>query len=187
MNSETSSNRQPSQSLIRLSVSSKSSSQRRRRSTHDSFTYRLFSKCSSQSNDNEIFATISRKTSQSIRVTRMLVLVSTCFLILNAPAHLCVIALKIYINIDTPILNEPIKFDHYQQINNVSFINETISSLQHEHILEDQITIHLFYTAVLLTQFISYVSYSINFFLYSFSGINFRTSLKQLMNKSQRH
>ncbi len=180
MNSETSSNPQPSQSAFRLSVSSKPSSKYKRRSSYDSFTDRLSCKISSQSNENEVIARISTRTSQSIRVTRMLVLVSTCFLILNAPAHLCVIALKIYTSIDTPTSNE--------HINNVSFIteNSNISLSQNGHIIEDQITIHLIYMAVLLTQLIAYASYSINFFLYSFSGIAFRTSLRQLIKKFQR-
>jgi len=182
MNSETSSNPQPSQSAFRLSVSSKPSSKYKRRSSYDSFTDRLSCKISSQSNENEVIARISTRTSQSIRVTRMLVLVSTCFLILNAPAHLCVIALKIYTitSIDTSIINE--------HMNNITFINgnSNMSLSQNEHIIEDQIAIHLFYMAVLLTQLIAYASYSINFFLYSFSGIAFRTNLRQLIKKFQR-
>jgi hypothetical protein len=191
MNSETSSNLQPSRSVFRLSVSSKHSLRNKRRSLYDSFTYHPFVKASSQSNENELIASITARTSQSIRVTRMLILVSTCFLILNAPAHLCVIALKIYTSINTPdtaLLNENTKYDYYHQINNGSSTNETIISLLvHEHVLEDQITIHLFYMAVSLTQLIAYASYSINFFLYSFSGIAFRTSLRQLINKFREH
>jgi hypothetical protein len=126
----------------------------------------------------------------------MLILVSTCFLLLNAPAHLCVIALKIYTTITDPTITETIQLnDHSQQINNQTktFVFDTfhngttLSSIQHEGVLEDQITIHIFYMAVSLTQWIAYASYSINFFLYSFSGMNFRTNLRQLIKKFQRH
>ncbi|CAF3102940.1 unnamed protein product, partial [Rotaria sp. Silwood2] len=66
--------------------------------------------------------------------------------------------------------------------------NKTIlSSFQHDGIIEDQITIHVFYMAILLTQSIADVSYSVNFFLYSFSGIAFRINLKRSINTFQRH
>ncbi|CAF1517932.1 unnamed protein product [Rotaria magnacalcarata] len=60
-----------------------------------------------------IFSRTSARTCQSIRVTRMLVLVSTCFLILKAPAHLGVIALKIYTSIDAPVFNDHSGIDLY--------------------------------------------------------------------------
>jgi len=121
----------------------------------------------------------------------MLVLVSTCFLILNAPAHLSLIAVKIYLYI-----NEHPVSDYDQQTKYLIFNNETSNrinndtistSIQHGAILEDEITIHLLYMAVTLTQLIAYSSYSINFFLYSFSGINFRASLRKLIEKFRRH
>ncbi len=184
MNFETSSNQPP----FSPSVLSKPSSQNPRRLSHDSLIYRLSGKSSSPSNDTEVVTSISTRTSQSIRVTRMLVLVSTCFLILNAPAHLCVIALKIYTSINTPTSIEHINQTNIVITNSNRTNNETLTSLLHsELILEDQITIHLFYMAVLLTQLIAYASYSINFFLYSFSGIAFRTSLRQLLEKFRRH
>jgi hypothetical protein len=177
MNFDSSPKLRKAHTVYRLSVGSKPSSHRQRHSSNDSFIYRFSGKSSSQSNDNEFVATISTRTSQSIRVTRMLVLVSTCFLILNAPAHICVIALKIYTSIDSPISTEHIKPEE--------IFNET--STENLPILEDRLTPHLLYIAVCLTQWIAYASYSLNFFLYSFSGIAFRTSLRQLINKLRRH
>jgi len=137
---------------------------------------------------------------QSIRVTRMLVLVSTCFLILNAPAHLCVIAMKIYTGMESQVFNEHAELDHFKQSKNLTnnqlknfvFIetNNNKTIIENEHIsshdidiIDDQILIHLLYIAVLLTQLISYASYSINFFLYSYSGITFRTSFRKFFIK----
>ena len=126
-----------------------------------------------------MFATITTRTSQSIRVTRMLVLVSSCFLILNAPAHICVIALKIYSTMDAPTSVDSF-IPHHNE-------TSTISSLEHSATVEDDLTPHLLYMAVYFTQWIAYASYSINFFLYSFSGIAFRTSLRQLVYKCRKH
>lgn len=122
----------------------------------------------------------------------MLVLVSTCFLLLNAPAHLCIIALKFYTHLTTPILNEHNELTYYQPVKNLTkehfvFSDDMYNRTTNGTIMEDEITIHLFYIAVLLTQSISYASYSINFFLYSFSGIAFRTSLRQIIAKLRRH
>ncbi|CAF0955765.1 unnamed protein product [Rotaria sordida] len=139
------------------------------------------------------------QTTQSIRVTRMLVLVSTCFLILNAPAHLFIIALKIYTIIDLPVYDENTELDKLKQITNLTnnqmknfvFIqNKNYTTSENKHLLtydtnmpDDQIIVHILYLAVLLTQLISYASYSINFFLYSFIGGAFRTRMRQLFNK----
>jgi hypothetical protein len=130
----------------------------------------------------------------------MLVLVSTCFLILNAPAHFCVIAMKIYTRIESQVYSEHVELENFKQTKNLTnnqlknfvFIptnNDTkhISSSDDIDVVDDQILIHLFYIAVLLTQLISYASYSINFFLYSYSGIIFRTSLRQFFNKLRKH
>lgn len=170
---ETPTNPRISQSISRSMVSFKI----KRNSSHDSLT----GKTSSQSTEHELVASnmSPTRTTQSIRVTRMLVLVSTCFLILNAPAHLCVIALKIH-----TVIHDPTLHDSTIHINN-EFHNQTKHS--HEHVIEDQLAIHILYLAVLITQFISYASYSINFFLYSFSGIAFRKSLRQLIYKFRRH
>jgi hypothetical protein len=125
----------------------------------------------------------------------MLVLVSTCFVILNAPAHLCVIALKIYTAVDAQVYVEHTEIDQFKQtinltnnqLQNLVFIQSDTetkhSSSQDSEVIDDQIAIHLLYISVLITQLISYASYSVNFFLYSFSGVAFRTSLKQWFNK----
>lgn len=170
----------------------------------NSFSDRISRGASHSFNDKESYSRTPTKTHQSIRVTRMLVLVSTCFLLLNAPAHLCVITLKIYASINVPVFNEDSDLNLPHQINNstdfeltkfssrIDFYNRSrneisLSSIQHERILEDQITIHLFYIAILVTQSIAYASYSINFFLYSLSGIAFRTSLRQVLDKCRKN
>jgi hypothetical protein len=158
---------------------------------------------SRRSTDIDFVSNKDSQASQSIRVTRMLVLVSTCFLILNAPAHLCVIIVKIYTGMELQVYSEHAELDHFKQSKNLTnnqlknfvFIppnnntimkNEYISSNDMD-IVDDQILIHLLYIAVLLTQLISYASYSINFFLYSYSGITFRTNLRQFINKLRKH
>jgi len=160
-------------------------------------------RASPEHNDVDFISNNESQLIQSIRVTRMLVLVSTCFLILNAPAHLCVIALKIYTGIESQVYSEHVELDHFKQTTNLTnnqlknfvFIqtnnntmnkNENLPSHDMD-IVDDQILIHLFYIAVLLTQLISYASYSINFFLYSYSGISFRTSLRHFFNKFRKH
>ena len=129
----------------------------------------------------------------------MLVLVSTCFLLLNAPAHLCIIAAKIYLRMDAPIFNEHVELDRFQQQINLTnhqikhfvFIHtENDSKLRRTSdemdVLDENISIHLFYIAIQITQWISYLSYSINFFLYSVSGIHFRSNIRQFW-KNFRH
>ncbi|CAF3457353.1 unnamed protein product [Rotaria sp. Silwood1] len=154
----------------------------------------------SLSKDVDFVSNKSSQTTQSIRVTRMLVLVSTCFLILNAPAHLCVIALKIYTGIDSPIYNKHSELDKFQQatnltsheMKNIVFIQtKGYTKTENKYLLandtnivdDHQMIVPLFYTVILLTQLISYASYSINFFLYSFSGVVFRTRVRQFFNK----
>ena len=132
---------------------------------------------------------LSVKTSQSIHVTRMLLLVSTCFLILNAPAHIFVIVLKVYIDVyNRPMDGKHISFSNYSLVeNSTSNSNVTSSSQPKYSTTSDQLMIHLLYTAVLFTQLIAYASYSMNFFLYSFSGITFRASLRQLIRRFRKH
>jgi hypothetical protein len=187
MNSETSSKSQTSQTINRSFSLPKFECQKIRHSSNDSFIYRH----STQPNNHNL-TYITSRTSQSIRVTRMLILVSTSFLILNAPAHLCVIALKIYTDPEVipisseplhPIINVTSPFEHSKQINS----EPNLSSIDHSLYLEDSIFPHLSYIAVFITQSIAYASYSINFFLYSFCGIAFRTSLRQLIHKFRRH
>ncbi|CAF0827032.1 unnamed protein product [Adineta ricciae] len=148
---------------------------------------------------SEHFSSKDAPTNQSIRVTRMLLLVSTCFLVLNAPAHICLIVVKIHSTIDGQIFSQHAALDHFQekanlttnQLKNLVFIeikNHTISDIYHPlsdngEIVDDQILIHLLFIAVFFTQLFSYTSYSINFFLYSYSGMAFRTGLRQFLNK----
>ncbi|CAF0794586.1 unnamed protein product [Adineta ricciae] len=155
----------------------------------DSYFKRKSKKSSSQSNENETMDQLSTKTSQSIHVTRMLVLVSTCFLLLNAPGHICVIILKVYIDVyNRPMDGEHISSYDYSLVQNFTSNSSMISSSQSkESTTSDQLIIHLLYTAVLFAQLIAYASYSINFFLYSFSGINFRASLRQLIRRFRKH
>ncbi|UJR25001.1 hypothetical protein I4U23_006362 [Adineta vaga] len=150
----------------------------RRQISLDSFSTRT----SKQSNRNESISKLSTRSSQSLRVTRMLILVSSCFLLLNAPGHLFILTLKIYINLNSSLPNEHI-------IHNITS-NQTIILLSQTETTitnNDQLAIHVLYTAILFTQLLAYASYSINFFLYSFSGIAFRTNLRQLMKKIRRH
>ncbi|CAF4273996.1 unnamed protein product [Rotaria sp. Silwood2] len=151
------------------------------------------------SRDIDFISNKNSQTTQSIRVTRMLVLVSTCFLILNAPAHLFIIALKIYTGIDAPVYSEHTELDKFKQTKNLTnnqiknFVviqTKSFTKTENKHLLaydtnmiDDQIIVHLIYIGVLLTQLISYASYSINFFLYSFSGVAFRTRVRQFFNK----
>lgn len=124
--------------------------------------------------------------SQSYRVTRMLILVSTCFLVLNAPSHICAIGLKLY-TVKQPELaigsNETLTHfnESLQQYNNTSSIlsngNDRTSRLK---------WVDLFYIMIIITQHISYASYSINFFLYSFCGIKFRRELLKCMSTQRR-
>ncbi|CAF1564707.1 unnamed protein product [Rotaria magnacalcarata] len=170
-----------------------------RKGQHRSSNINPSRRVSHLSNDLDFVSNKSSQTTQSIRVTRMLVLVSTCFLILNAPAHLCVIALKIYTGFDLQVYNEHAELDQFRQRKNLTstqmknfvFVQEKSNKMVENKlvsdydmdIIDDPITIHLFYIVTLITQLISYASYSINFFLYSFSGVAFRTSLRQIFNK----
>lgn len=129
----------------------------------------------------------------------MLVLVSTCFLILNAPAHISVIVATIHSRIESPIFNNHTALEHFQQTQNLTdhqlkdfvFIQPETMTTEHHDILssydensgDDPILIHLIYLAVFITQLISYTSYSINFFLYSYSGIIFRSNVKEYFQK----
>jgi len=111
----------------------------------------------------------------------MLVLVSTCFLLLNAPAHFCVIITKIYTGPDSIPSNTTVIIDKIAPSTNATL------PLSSDTFIDDPLVLHILYLAVFFTQLIAYASYSINFFLYSFSGIAFRTTLQQLFSKLGRH
>ena len=136
-----------------------------------------------------VSVSVDTRISQSLRMTKTLILVSTCFLILNAPAHISIIATKLYTNVvESPLLIPP-----SDNLTSFSSANETFGTgksngtasplaLQSATIV-DHVGIHLMYITVLLAQYISYASYSINFFLYSFSGVAFRTTVRQTFRK----
>ncbi|CAF1572724.1 unnamed protein product [Adineta ricciae] len=158
----------------------------------DSYSKQIPNKSSAPSKENEPVDRLTSRMAQSIRVTRMLVFVSTCFLILNAPAHLCAIAMKIHIEVNSFIPAGSTVINLNQIDNNVVLIPHTSNETYHENLFEaikrssfvdDKSTYQQLYKAVSITQMIQYASYSINFFLYSFSGITFRTSLKQVIQK----
>lgn len=83
-----------------------------------------------------------------IKVTRMLIVVSTTFLVLNFPSH----ALRLFAFI-------------------VSFVNKKYSPTK------------LFVVSQKLIQYIYYVNYAINVFLYSACGRNFRQAVRQVRQK----
>jgi hypothetical protein len=126
----------------------------------------------------------------------MLILVSTCFLLLNAPFHICTIGLTIYERYESTPINSsnqtPIKLhDNFKQHNHTSFISinnidltPMIRKVSNQNdATNDSPLWRIFYTILFITQHISYASYSINFFLYSFCGIKFRRELLRFMSK----
>ncbi|CAF0974490.1 unnamed protein product [Adineta ricciae] len=135
--------------------------------------------------------------SQSYRVTRMLILVSTCFLVLNAPFHVCAIGLKVHLYKPSIAINDEREISGHQlnqivqQQNKTSFDNRDFLFQAKLISYENEMTNHLkrmesFYVLVVITQYISYASYSINFLLYSLCGMKFRHELVRFMSK-QRH
>ncbi|CAF3326273.1 unnamed protein product [Rotaria socialis] len=135
----------------------------------------------------------TRSHAQSHRVTRMLILVSTCFLLLNAPSHICTITLKIYTLRKSQLFNSTVE-NYLRQLN---ASNDTASILVENPALilrmamrveENKSVInvnffHILYTIVIISQHISYLSYSINFFLYSFCGMKFRQELVKYLSR----
>jgi hypothetical protein len=141
--------------------------------------------------------------SQSYRVTRMLIVVSTCFLLLNAPSHICTIGFKIYslknpISIDNSNEISAQSHENFKQYNQTSIILLTNvdvvanrKKISNENDLSKNKNKHLkwmelFYVIIIITQHISYVSYSINFFLYSFCGMKFRGELIRCISNQRR-
>ena len=156
-------------------------------------------RCSHPSLGGNFISSKYTHAAQSIRVTRMLVLVSSCFLILNAPAHIFLIVIKIHTSINTPVHSNHLELEYFQQTKNLTkqqlqqfvYIDTSDQRVQltdgDSNSSGDQIMVHLLYIAILFAQLISYASYSMNFFLYSLSGMAFRTSLRQLLAKIRRH
>lgn len=114
----------------------------------------------------------TRSHAQSHHVTRMLILVSTCFLLLNAPSHICAIGFKLYTNRINEIINNNQTFN-----DNTSSID--IDQRSREINWQAYQLISIFF---LITLHISYLSYSINFFLYSFCGRKFRSELMKFLS-----
>ena len=128
--------------------------------------------------------TLPRK-SQSYRVTRMLIIVSTCFLLLNAPAHICAIGLKIYTiqNVISIDRDESSSTGLNQTLIIIPKSSQTIDN-NNSHSENNMKWAELSYIIVIITQHIAYASYSINFFLYSFCGMKFRRELTRCFAKS---
>jgi hypothetical protein len=129
----------------------------------------------------------------------MLIVVSSCFLLLNAPYHICTIGLKIS-TLKQPILTDnsnpiPVNvYDNSQQhnqtlltvSNNIDFVNMTKKSSDQDDVTDNFKWMEFFYVLIIITQHIAYTSHSINFFLYSFCGIQFRRELITCISKQQR-
>jgi hypothetical protein len=142
----------------------------------------------------------TRSHAQSHRVTRMLILVSTCFLFLNAPSHICTISLKLYTLKRSQSLNIPHQTS-FDQLNisdiststikeNLNFIDTTSATYTQNPSKIKLKFFHIFYIILITSQHIAYLSYSINFFLYSFCGMKFRRELTKFLShygKYHRH
>jgi hypothetical protein len=130
-----------------------------------------------------------RSHAQSHRVTRMLILVSTCFLLLNAPLHICTISLKYYTLNKSELLHNSYKpsFDNSTEITTSTIIDNLISTTATTYRENSsKINLKLFrivYTIMIISLHISYLSYSINFFLYSFCGMKFRQELMKFLSR----
>ncbi|CAF0829852.1 unnamed protein product [Adineta ricciae] len=135
----------------------------------------------------------TRSHAQSHRVTRMLILVSTCFLLLNAPWHICTISSQIigYIaNSASPSSSLLLNSTFYtNDETNLSFILTTPTSMSsRESPARSKISfLDVFYIVMIITQHVSYLSYSINFFLYSFCGMKFRRELMKVLSRCRNH
>jgi hypothetical protein len=126
----------------------------------------------------------------------MLIIVSTCFLLFNAPSHICTIGLKICTLTQTISINNhtgiPIQsYENFKQYNKSSPTSVYIprqTTIQNEIIVDNNNLqwMELFYIIVIITQHIAYASYSINFFLYSFCGMKFRGELIRYMSNHRR-
>ena len=121
----------------------------------------------------------------------MLILVSTCFLLLNAPSHICTISLKLYTSEKSHVIsnslptyfntsNETLSIVH----DDLTFVYETTTAMHIANRSKVNIKLfQIFYIIVIITLHISYLSYSINFFLYSFCGMKFRRELTRFFSR----
>ncbi len=105
----------------------------------------------------------ARPNSVSKRVTKMLIIVSSVFLILNLPIH----TINIYSSLSS--INPP---QDSNSTNSTIFIDSESTETGTIVVIANRISIFLFYT-----------SFSCNFLLYSISGAMFRTEIKRLFMK----
>lgn len=131
-----------------------------------------------------------RSHAQSHRVTRMLILVSTCFLILNAPSHICSISLELY----TLRKSIPIRSNQSMNWFNETFVDNSTTNFSPmmlrthgEGGRKKIILLQLVYITLIISKHIAYLSYSINFFLYSFCGMKFRGELMKYFTRYRRY
>lgn len=133
----------------------------------------------------------------------MLIIVSTCFLLLNAPAHICTISLKLYTMRQSTIINNNSRSSissintlnhttstNLTNIDNMNLISSTITTIVHTQSKSSFKVYQIVYIIMIICQHIAYLSYSINFFLYSFCGMKFRGELMKFISrcrKFQRH
>jgi hypothetical protein len=140
----------------------------------------------------------TRYHAQSNRVTSMLILVSTCFLLLNAPAHIFSISLKLYTLRKSQAMNN-LNSAYINLLNNSNEIKIENSNLFYSASLPTTTTYRensseinfkfyrIFYVIVIISTHIAYLSYSINFFLYSFCGIKFRGELMKVISRYRKY
>ena len=132
-----------------------------------------------------------RSHAQSHRVTRMLILVSTCFLIFNAPSHVCSISLELYTLRKSIAVTARTNHTHSIALNDTTLhhnsthfspmpIRMTSTSRRKIFLLQ------LSYIMLIISKHVAYLSYSINFFLYSFCGMKFRGELMRYLTRYRR-
>lgn len=122
----------------------------------------------------------------------MLIIVSTCFLLLNAPAHICVISLKLYTIRQSNIMNNTSRSARINFLNNSNLTNIEYSNLFSSIPIHNQSEANfkvyqIFYIILIICQHIAYLSYSINFFLYSFCGMKFRGELVKFISRCRKY
>jgi hypothetical protein len=81
--------------------------------------------------------------------------------------------------------HDNIKQDNQTVSNNIDFISMTKRISNQNESINDFRSMVSFYIIVLIAQHISYASYSINFFLYSFCGIKFRRELIRCLSEKR--
>ena len=112
----------------------------------------------------------------------MLILVSTCFLLLNAPSHICIIGLKIYTSRIEQSSNRVDQTDFHRFNETSTMLNDVAWTSQPN---KPDFNVQLYrvtYFLAIILQHISYLSYSINFFLYSFCGMKFRREVTRFLS-----